>query len=283
MDDTAGATPTTTTTIAAAELHAAVALDRDGDELVGHVHEGWDVFGVPHGGYLLALVGNAVLTATGAPDLFTVTTHYLRKASTAPIRFRVAQVGGSRRFRTVTATAHQGDDLVLSVMASVGDRDAFEGPTWHRDRPWDPAAARLTPRAGTPEMAALTPGGFRPPRVAERAGERIDVAPIGFAAGAPDGTGEIRALLEDVPADQIGALLACDVTPPAAWNALGVAGWVPTVELTAHVRARTGTGPLSVRVATHHVTDGFLEEDAVVHDATGALMVQSRQLARWTA
>jgi hypothetical protein len=49
------------------------------------------------------------------------------------------------------------------------------------------------------------------------------------------------------------------------------------------VRARTGVGPLSVRATSRHVTDGFLEEDALVHDAEGRLMVQSRQLARWTA
>ncbi len=270
-------------TVSAADLHTALALERDGSDLVGQVHEEWDVFGVPHGGYLLALAGNAVLDATGAPDLFTVTTHYLRKAATAPIRFHVTEVGGSRRFTTVTATALQGGEIVLSVMASVGDRERLEGPSWRRDRPWDPSAARLTPRAGTPEMAALQSEGFRPPRVAELAGERIDVATLGFAGGAPDGSGEVRAIVEDVPADQLGALFACDVTPPAAWNALGVAGWVPTVELTAHVRARTGRGPLSVRAGTHHVTDGFLEEDALVHDATGRLMVQSRQLARWTS
>lgn len=268
---------------AATDLHTAVALERDGDDLVGRVHDGWDVFGVPHGGYLLALAGNAVLTATGAPDLFTVTTHFLRKAAHAPIRFRVGLVGGSRRFTTVTATATQGDDVVLSVMASVGDRDALTGPSWQHARPWDASGARLTPRAGSAEMAAMASGGFVTPEVASRAGERLDVATTGFARGTPDGTGEIRAVVEDVPADQLGALLTCDITPPAAWNALGPAGWVPTVELTAHVRARTGTGPLSVRATSHHVQDGFLEEDAVVHDAEGRLMVQSRQLARWTA
>jgi hypothetical protein len=267
----------------AATLEEAVALHRDDDALVGHVHEGWDVFGVPHGGYLLALAGNAVLTATGAPDVFTITTHYLRKALHAPIRFAVVPVGGSRRFTTVTATATQDGEVVLAVQASVGDRALLEGPTWHRAEPWDPAAARLTPRAGTPEMAAAAGASFRTPEVAARAGERLDVTSLGFAGGAPDGSGEIRAVAETVPATQLGALLACDVTPPASWNALGARGWVPTVELTAHVRARSGVGPLSVRAWTHHIQDGFLEEDALVHDAEGRLLVQSRQLARWTA
>ncbi|NHA69409.1 thioesterase family protein [Phycicoccus flavus] len=263
-----------------AGFEEALAMDVDGDALVGRVAAGWDVFGIPHGGYLLALMGRAVLTATGAPDLFTITTHYLRKARFEPIRFSVIRVGGSRRFTTVTATATQGDDVVLSTMASVGDRTGIEGPTWRREEPWDAAGARLTPRAGTPEMEF---GGFATPGVAARSGERIDLATTGFTRGTPDGTGSIRAVVETLPADQLGALVACDVTPPAAWNALGASGWVPTVELTAHVRARSGEGPLTVEVGTRHVEAGFLDEDALVHDATGRLMVQSRQLARWTA
>ena len=273
---------TDTTTRTYATFDEAVGLERDGEDLVGSVAEGWDVFGIPHGGYLLALAGNAVLTASGAPDLFTITTHYLRKARFAPIRFSVTTVGGSRRFTTVTATATQGDDLVLSVMAMVGDRDLFDGPTWHRDEHPDAGAARYTPRAGSPEMASLA-GGFETPAVAARAGERMDLTSLGFVRGTPDGTAEIRAVAETLPADQLGALVACDVTPPAAWNAFGVSGWVPTVELTAPGRARRGEGPLHVAVGTRHVTDGFLDEDALVHDATGRLMVQSRQLARWTA
>ncbi len=263
-------------------LHEALRLEPDGPDLVGRVHEGWDAFGAGHGGYLLALAGKALLTATGAPDLFTVTAHYLRRTRPGPLRFHLAPVGGSRRFRSVAGTGTQDGEVVLAVTALVGDRSAFAGPTWSREKPWDPATARLTPRG-----AATAPGGggqpVPVPAFATRAGSRLDTARAGFAAGAPDGSGEVRAVLEDLPADQLGALLACDATPPAAWNVLGPLGWVPTVELTAHVRARSGTGPLSVQARCEQVAGGFLAEDAVVHDAEGRLIVQSRQLALWTA
>lgn len=240
------------------------------------VHPGYDVFTIPHGGYLAALAGSAVLAATEQPDLFTITVHYLRKAVEGPLRFEVDLVGGSRRFTTVHARATQGGDPVLAVLASVGDRTGMEGPTWRRAAPWQPDDDQLAPPAGTPGLP------FQPPNVAERFALRPDLPSFAFATGEVTGDPTLRAVMEVDRPDQLAALVACDVTPPAVWNALGAQGWVPTIELTAHVRNRPSPGPLTVVATTDHVTDGFLEEDALVHDANGQLVVQSRQLARWT-
>lgn len=240
------------------------------------VQPGYDVFTIPHGGYLAALAGSAVLAATEQPDLFTITVHYLRKATEGPLRFEVDTVGGSRRFTTVHARAMQDGEPVLAVLASVGDRTTMEGPSWQRTAPWDAAAAQLWPPAGTDGLP------FEPPNIAKRFALRPDVPSFAFATGEVNGDATLRARMEVEQPDQLAALIACDVTPPAVWNALGAQGWVPTIELTAHVRARPAPGPLTVVASTDHVTDGFLEEDAVVHDAEGHLVVQSRQLARWT-
>ncbi|MGF2075329.1 hypothetical protein, partial [Enterococcus casseliflavus] len=55
--------------------------------------------------------------------------------------------------------------------------------------------------------------------------------------------------------------------------------WVPTVELTVHVRATPAPGPLRCRFSSHFVTGGLLSEDGEIWDSTGALVAQSRQLA----
>jgi hypothetical protein len=256
-------------------LWDAFTVQHDGaSQVSAAVREGWDVFGIPHGGYLAALAAAAVLEASGQPDVFTLTVHYLRKAAVGPLRFTVNPVGGSRRFTTLNAVAHQGDAVVLSVMASVGDRTQFDGPSWRSEAPWNPEDATLTPAAGSYEQP------FDTPNVAKRVGLRLDTATLGFDRGAPNGRAEIRAVLEsgDHP---LAALLGCDVTPPAIWGVRGVTGWVPTVELTAHVRARAAPGPLRVTATSAWLGDGFLEEDAVVHDCEGHLVVQSRQLARY--
>ena len=66
---------------------------------------------------------------------------------------------------------------------------------------------------------------------------------------------------------------------PAVFNSGLPMGWVPTVELTVHVRARPAPGPLRCRFTTRFVTGGALEEDGEVWDSADVLVAQSRQLA----
>lgn len=258
-------------------LADALAMQLDGDVAHATVHDDFDVFGIPLGGYVMALFGRAVLSAASEPDLFTITVHYLRRVTPGPLDIRLVRVGGSRRFTSWQATALQHDEPVATAMASVGDRTRMDGPTWSDTDAWMPGETMLSPVAGHPDLP------FTAPRVAEQFGLRLDTNAVGFAFGARADTAELRGVMDTHETDQLTALVACDITPPAAWNALGSQGWVPTIELTAHVRARPRPGPLTIETATHHVQDGFLDEDAVVRDVTGTLIVQSRQLARWTS
>ena len=74
-------------------------------------------------------------------------------------------------------------------------------------------------------------------------------------------------------------MLFADTFPPAVFGLLGVVGWVPTVELTVHVRRRPAPGWLLGQFRTQDLNDGRLIEDGALWDSTGNLVVQSRQLA----
>ncbi len=254
---------------------AAMEVTAQGSALVGTVHPDYDVFGIPHGGYLAGLVVNAALQASGQPDVFTTSIHYLRKAEVGEMRFAAEVVGGSRRFTSVSLTATQGGAPVLHAIASTGDRSGIEGPT---RTPGPPAP--LDEAALSPYAEDFPPGvPFTPPRIAERVRLRLDLSSVAFMSDAPAG-GPLRARMDTERLDQALMALAADVTPPAAFNALGPTGWVPTVELTVHLRAREAVGPARIDVITNHIAGGFLEEDALVYDAEGGLVAQSRQLAR---
>ena len=55
--------------------------------------------------------------------------------------------------------------------------------------------------------------------------------------------------------------------------------WVPTVELTVHVRGTPAPGPLRVAFRCRFILDGLLDEEGEIWDSTGALVAQSRQLS----
>jgi hypothetical protein len=86
-------------------------------------------------------------------------------------------------------------------------------------------------------------------------------------------------LRDSEPIDTVALLCAIDAFPPTAFNAALPVAWTPTLELTAHVRARPVPGWLRCQFTTRFVSGGFLEEDGEVWDVSGHLVAQSRQLA----
>ncbi len=105
----------------------------------------------------------------------------------------------------------------------------------------------------------------------ERFGTRLDPAYAGWAVGKPSGTGIIQGwfeLADGRPLDPIALLLAVDALPPVTFD-LGLPGWAPTLELTAHVRASPAPGWAIVRHATRNISGGQFEEDCEVWDSDG--------------
>jgi hypothetical protein len=69
-----------------------------------------------------------------------------------------------------------------------------------------------------------------------------------------------------------------DAFPPVVFRVLAP-GWVPTIELTLHVRARPASEWVRCRFRTRFIFGGLLEEDGEVWDEDGTLLALSRQLA----
>ena len=81
--------------------------------------------------------------------------------------------------------------------------------------------------------------------------------------------------------DPLALTMVVDALPPPVFD-LGAVGWVPTIELTVHVRAMPAPGWLRMLATTRFLQGGYLEEDAEVWDSEDTLVAQSRQLARLT-
>jgi hypothetical protein len=264
---------------------------RSEDVFVADLGAGWSVGGGINGGYLLAVIGNAVrerLRASGHVDPFSVSAHYLSATVAGPAVVETRVVRSGRRFSTVAATLLQDiggrPTARISALATYGDLDAAHDATS------DAAAAALhlaLPVPDLPPRERCVLSSDAPEEIKkmapllDRFGTRLDPATAMWAVGKPSGRGVIQGwfeLADHRPLDPIALLLVVDALPPVTFD-LGMPGWAPTLELTAHVRARPAPGWAAVRHYTRTVAGGMFEEDCELWDSTGQLVAQSRQLA----
>lgn len=237
------------------------------------VHDGWDIGGHANGGYMLALAGRAMADASGRPPL-SITAHYLRPAPAGPCEIDVSIVRAGRRLATAIAVLTMDGKPVLQLAGTFGEQ-APGGPSAALDEPVDLPPYDVCATAPDP---ADGPG----PAIMERLAIRLRPEDAGFRVGRPSGRAEMYgwfAFADEQPIDAIGLLLASDAFPPAVFNTELPVGWVPTVELTVHVRGTPAPGPLRCAFRSRFIQDGLLDEEGEMWDNAGALVAQSRQLA----
>lgn len=243
----------------------------------GEINPGWDIGGNANGGYVLAVAGRAMTDAMGRPPL-SVTAHYLAPTPPGPCDIVVTTVRDGRRLATCTASLMQGDRELIRVLGTFGTT-ADSGHQYV-----DGAPPEIPPYADCPVRVPPTDAetGMPTPGLMDRLAVRLRPADAGFANGNPTGTAEVAgwfAFLHEEPIDEVGLLLVSDALPPAVFNSGLPAAWVPTVELTVHVRARPAPGPLRCVFRSRFIANGALEEDGEIWDSTNTLVAQSRQLA----
>ncbi|MHC0430057.1 thioesterase family protein [Streptomyces sp. O3] len=244
---------------------------------------GWTIITAVNGGYLLALLGRALGEALPHPHPFTISAHYLTASQPGPAVIRTETVRTGRTLSTGQASLFQYDEEQgreverIRAVASYGDLDALTDDV--RTTATPPVIPPVDQCFGPDDAPAPIPGSSA---ITDRLWLKLDPATLGWALGAPSGKGEMRAwfgLADGRDHDPLSLLLAVDALPPTAFE-LGLKGWVPTVELTTHIRCRPAPGPLRVSITTRNLAGGFLEEDAEVWDTADRLVAQSRQLAR---
>jgi acyl-coenzyme A thioesterase PaaI-like protein len=258
-----------------ADATAVRRLDGEGDPVrfEAAVRPGWDIGGNANGGYLLAIAGRAMSAAVGRPPL-SLTAHYLRPAPAGPcvVDVSVTRLGG--RLATATGRLIIDGEAAMQLVGTFGEQRSG-GPTWEREPP-----AALPPYDEC-QPRVSNPSGIRP-ELMERLAVRVRPGDDGFAVGRPTGDPEIRgwfALAAEEPIDVFALLLATDSFPPPIFNLELPTGWVPTVELTVHIRGVPVPGPLRCAFRSRFVGGGLVDEEGEIWDTAGTLVAQSRQLA----
>lgn len=247
---------------------------------------GWTIpGGAINGGVTLATAANALARqfAVEGPhvDPVCVSAYYLAAAMPGPAECRAEVLRSGASLSTGQVGLWQNDAHGtpverLRALATFGNLDAIVGDVQTSAQPPE------LPDPGDCRDLSQLSATLDDTEVMRRYDVLLDPATSGWLEGAPSGRGHMRAWFRMKDGYQPTPLLllqAVDALPPVAYD-LGVSGWVPTLELTVHVRARPVPGWLRISLTTVNFAGGLLEEDAQVWDSSGRLVAQGRQLAK---
>jgi len=253
----------------------AVARVDDG-RFTAEVDPEWTIGGKANGGYLLAMLGRAAAAVSPHDQVIAASAHYLRSPDPGPVSVDVEVLRAGRTASQVRAQLRQDDRTCVEALVTTGRLDAGVDPYWDGGVP---ARSEVAYDDAVPLLPRL-PSGDRV-AILEQIGVRLDPDSRGFSSGAPSGRGELRGWLElpdGASFDPVALLFAVDSFPPATFD-IAFAGWVPTLELTAYVRALPVPGPVQILQRAQLISAERVDEACYVWDGAARLVAHGTQLA----
>jgi acyl-CoA thioesterase len=241
---------------------------------LGAMTSRWNIGDKPNGGYVLAIAARAMANALpDHPHPFTLTAHYLRPSEPGPFVVDVDVVRTGRKLATATASLTQAGKEKIRVLATYGNHADSVGATVTAASPpelpnqSECVARVLAERDVMSEIAHRT--------------ELLLHPDTGWIKGKPSGIARISGwtrFADGREPDVLSLPFFADGFPPAVFEVMEGNIWVPTIELTVHVRSVPSPGWLRVVMQTRFLQDGYFEEDGEMWDSAGILVAQSRQL-----
>lgn len=231
----------------------------------------WNIGTNSNGGYAMSPVLRALRELTGQPDPISVTTHFLRPVQGGTIcRIEATLIRTGRTTATAQGTLSLDGKDRLIVIAAFGDVEAEVGigPEMGPMPPELPAVEDCIPRGGLNQGVELpllsrVDCVLHPDCV--EVGERAVIEGwVRFSDGADPSTLSLPCFV--------------DVFPPSLTALVGNTGWVPTIELTTHIRRAPKPGWLRARFECDDLHKGRMIETGALWDSSGALVARSRQI-----
>jgi len=238
--------------------------------------DGWDIFGMPNGGYVAAMMVRAMVAASSHKDPVSTTHHYLRPAKPGPVEIHLVKSRQGRTLSTVSGVLVQDGSEIIRSIATLATFDNLDGPHLFTAGPPDLASPDECVRSVGDEI----------PNFVRRLDLRHDPRWAGYVMGEPSGEPKMAGWValdgaaSDAPMPDSSAItMFADCMPPTIFNTDIAPGWAPTVELTVHYRNRPASQRLAVTYTTRFITGGMMSGDVELWDEEGTLVAEARQLA----
>lgn len=241
----------------------------------------WTIGPKVHGGAMLALCANAAREAGGgALEPVTISASFLWAPDPGAMRLLTKVRKKGRRISVVDVELTQGDRTAVHAVVNLGEPEHFpaDGPA----KPLLSANPVVDLMASEPpdDIAPIGPG--HPLAGLVHLGEGCEVRPLLSTLGpSVDGKPpviQMWARPRGVAPDALFALMCGDLSAPVTF-AVERTGWAPTIQLTAFLRGLPADGWLRIIATCTEIGHDWFDEDHIVVDSLGRLVVQARQLA----
>ena len=238
------------------------------------VSGGWSISNIPNGGYLLALMTQAMAQNSDKQGTPILTVNYLSRIEPGDARVLVEEINRSGQFTRLQARLLQGGKEKLRAMGTfaVETGECFikryeKGP---------PDISPLADCVAIPEMPTFT--------LYNQMDERLDPACAGWMLGQLSDRSENKGWItfkDSRPFDLASVAMIADAFPPPVFASQGMVAWVPTVELSVNIRNIPKTRWLKGVFRTRFINCGLLEADGELWDENNELAAISRQIAQF--
>lgn len=251
-----------------------ITISDDSEVYTGKVSDNWSINGVPNGGYLMALMGNAILkeSSRNAPVLFTA--NYLGRTSPGAVSIRNEMMVQSKQFDRIQSSLYQNEKECIRSMVTLMDEYDSDAETRYEAVP-----PSVKPRS---ECQRMIP--FPQYSIYSNVIALMEPSSFGWMEGNLQQNSEHRGwfrLKEEQSWDALSVMLAADAFPPPLLASQGLVAWVPTIELSVQIRRIPTTRWLKCVFRSKYITGGLVEEDGEIWDENGNLIAISRQLAQF--
>ena len=251
-------------------------VPEEAGRFAGVVDPEWTVMGKPNGGYLLAMLARAAVSLAGHEHVIAASATYLRAPEPGKVTITAELLRAGRSATQLRASLSQDDVACVEALCTVATLDPDATPFWADGLP----AMSTVPVEDCRRLEGRSPGGGRI-AIMDQVEVRIEPETWGWTRGQPSGRGELRgwlALPDGEDFTPLSLLYAVDAFPPATLD-ITLSGWVPTLSMSAYVRALPAPGPVRVLHRAQLIDDERVDEVCFVWDSTGRLVAQSTQLA----
>ena len=240
----------------------------------GRITDNWSVNGIPNGGYLLAMMAEAMMQHSEMKSTPVVTANFLNRCEPGDVNVLIEKMSTSRQFDRFQAGLFQNAKEKIRAFGTFAkDSNACSLERYEAGAPHITGLKKCVP---IPEIPGYT--------IFSRMDVRLDPGCAGWMTGnlseASENKGWIK-FIDDRPFDIPSLLLIADSFPPAVLSSQGMVAWVPTLEMSVNIRKIPTTAWLKCIFKTRFITCGLLEEDGEIWDQTGSLIAISRQIAQY--